>query len=129
MKTAISLSLSPYVEVDSSLVVSEKISGVRCHHYSIILVLLSLSASIYPSKVHTHSSEHTHTHPEQWATVCTAATGEQLGVRGLSLAQGHLSRGIEGGESAVHSLPPLTISASPRLELATFELRVRLSKH
>ncbi len=29
---------------------------------------------------------------------------EQLGVR--CLAQGHLSRGIEGGESAVHSLPP-----------------------
>ncbi len=30
---------------------------------------------------------------------------EQLGVR--CLAQGHLSRGIEGGESAVHSLPHL----------------------
>ncbi len=32
------------------------------------------------------------------------APGEQLGVR--CLAQGHLSRGIEGGESAGYSLPP-----------------------
>ncbi len=31
------------------------------------------------------------------------ANGEQLGVR--CLAQGHLSRGIEGGESAGYSLP------------------------
>ncbi len=59
-----------------------------------------------------HSSEHTHTvntHPEQWAAIYAAASGEQLGVR--CLAQGHLSRGIEGGESAVHSLPPPTIPA------------------
>ncbi len=64
----------------------------------------------------THSSEHTHTHthtvnthPEQWAAIYAAAPGEQLGVQ--CLAQGHLSRGIEGGESAVHSLPPPTIPA------------------
>ncbi len=43
---------------------------------------------IYPSKVHTCSSE----------------PGEQFGVR--CLAQGHLSRGIEGGESVVHSPRP-----------------------
>ena len=75
-----------------------------------------------PSKVHTHSSEHTHTvntHPEQWAAIYAAAPGEQLGVR--CLAQGHLSRGIEGGESTVH--------AGPRLELTTLGLRVRLSNH
>ncbi len=38
---------------------------------------------IYPSKVHTHSSEHTHTmhtHPEQCAVKYAAAPGEQLGV-------------------------------------------------
>ncbi len=66
-----------------------------------------------PSKVHTHSSEHTHTvitHPEQWAANA-AAPGEQLGVR--CLAQGHLSHGIEGGESAGYSLPPPTIPAGP----------------
>ncbi len=43
------------------------------------------------------------THPEQWAAIFAAVPGEQLGVR--YLAQGHLSLGIEGGESAVHSLP------------------------
>ncbi len=31
-------------------------------------------------------------------------------------------RGIEGGESAVHSLPPLIIPAGRRLELTTFRL-------
>uniref|UniRef100_A0A8C1L1H7 Reverse transcriptase domain-containing protein n=1 Tax=Cyprinus carpio TaxID=7962 RepID=A0A8C1L1H7_CYPCA len=36
--------------------------------------------------------------------VWSAAPGEQLGV--WCLAQGHLSRGIEGGESTVHELPP-----------------------
>ncbi len=69
---------------------------------------------IYPIlSAHTHR-EHTHTvntHPEQWAAIYAAAPGEQLGVR--CLAQGHLSRGIEGGESAGHSLPPPTIPAGP----------------
>ncbi len=41
------------------------------------------------------------------------APGEQLGVR--CLAQGHLSRGIEGGESAGYSLPPPTIPAGPEI--------------
>ncbi len=74
----------------------------------------NLCSAFNPSKVHTHSSEHTHTmntHPEQWAAIYAAAPGEQLGVR--FLAQGHLSRGIEGGESAGHSLPPPTIPAGP----------------
>ncbi len=44
------------------------------------------------------------THQEQWAAIYAAALREQLGVR--CLAQGHLSRGIEGEESTVHSLPP-----------------------
>ncbi len=48
----------------------------------------------------THTAVNTHTHREQ------------LGVR--CLAQGsHLSRGIEGEESAVQSLPPPTIPAGP----------------
>ncbi len=45
----------------------------------------------------------THTQREQWVAIYAAAPGEQLGV--WCLAQGHLSRGIEGGESAGHSLP------------------------
>ncbi len=73
--------------------------------------------------MHTHSSEHTHTvntHPEQWAANA-AAPGEQLEVQ--CLAQGsHLSRGIEGGESAGYSLPPPTIPAGP--ETRTHNLRV-----
>ncbi len=67
----------------------------------------------------------THTvnpHPEQWAAIYAAVPGEQLGV--WCFAQGILSRGIEGGENAVHSLPLPTIPAGPRLELATFALRV-----
>ncbi len=52
-------------------------------------------------------------HLEQWAANA-AASREQLGAR--SLAQGsHLSRGIEGGENAHYSLPPLTIPAEPEI--------------
>ncbi len=54
-----------------------------------------------------HSSEHT----PGAVGIYAAAPREQLGVR--CLAQGPLSRGIEGGESAVHSLPPPTIPAGP----------------
>ncbi len=67
---------------------------------------LELVLYILPIQVHTHNSEHTP------AAIYTAAPGEQLRVR--CLAQGHLSRSIEGGESAVHSLPPPTIPAGPR---------------
>ncbi len=65
----------------------------------------------HPKCTHTAVNTHTvNTHPEQWAAIYAAAPGEQLGVR--CLAQGsHLSRGIEGGESTVHSLPPPTIPA------------------
>ncbi len=60
------------------------------------------------------------THPEQWAAIYAAAPGEQLGVQ--CLAQGHLSRGIEGGERAlvIHSphlqfQPDLRLDSSPTL--------------
>ncbi len=51
------------------------------------------------------------THPELWAAIYAEVPREQLGVR--CLAQGHLSRGVEGGESAVHSLPLPTIRTKP----------------
>ncbi len=57
------------------------------------------------------------THPEQWAAIFAAALGEQLGVR--CLAQGQLSRGIEGGESAVHSPPPTPTYNPSRIETRT----------
>ncbi len=66
----------------------------------------------HPKCTHTAVNTHTHTHTHCEHTPANAAApGEQLGVR--CLAQGHLSRGIEGGESAVHSLPPPTIPAGP----------------
>ncbi len=77
----------------------------------------------HPKGTHTAVNTHTvNTHPEQWAAIYAAAPREQLGIR--CLAQGHLSHGIEGEESAVHSLSPTTIPTGPRLELATFGLRV-----
>ncbi len=47
--------------------------------------------------------------------IYAAVAGEQLGVR--RLAQGHLSRGIEGGESAIHSLPTPTIPTGPETRI------------
>ncbi len=64
------------------------------------------SALTHPKCAHPHTMN---THPEQWAAIYAAAPEEQLWV--WCLAQGHLSRGIEGGESAGHSLPPPTIPA------------------
>ncbi len=89
--------------------------------------ILGICALHLTQSAHTQQWTHTHTvntHPEQWAAIYAAAPGEQLGVR--CLAQGHLSRGIEGGESTIHSLPPPTIPAGPRLELATFRLLINL---
>ncbi len=72
----------------------------------------NLCSGFNPSKrTHTAVNTHTHTH-----TVNTH--GEQLGVR--CLAQGHLSRGIQGGrERYIHSLH-LQFLPDLRLELATF---------
>ncbi len=77
----------------------------------------NLCSAFNPSKC-THTVVNIHL--EQWAANA-AAPGEQLGV--WCLAQGsHLSRGIEGGESAGYSLPPPTIPARP--EIRTHDLRV-----
>ncbi len=78
---------------------------------------LNLCSAFNPSKC-THTA--VNTHPEQRAANA-AVPGEQLGVQ--CLAQGsHLSRGIEGGESAGYSLPPPTIPARP--ETRTHDLQV-----
>ncbi len=98
---------------------SDSCSWVPClwkRHYirpSMVTHTWNLCSAINPSKVHTHSSEHAHT---PWThTRSSGQPGEQLGV--WCLAQGHLCRGIEFGESAIYSLPPTTIPASLRLEL------------
>ncbi len=80
---------------------------------------------INPSKVHTHSSEHTHsvnTHTPVGSQSCDTRGA----VGGFSVL---LSRGIEDEESAVHSPPHLQFLPDLRLEPATFGLRVRLSNH
>ncbi len=79
----------------------------------------NLCSAFNPSKVHTHTHTAVNTHPEQWAAIYAAAPGEQLGF--WCLAQGHFSRGIEGGESTVHLqfLPDKSNSLTirPRLPL------------
>ncbi len=82
---------------------------------------LEFGSAFNPSKC-THTVVNIHL--EQWAANA-AAPGEQLGV--WCLAQGsHLSRGIEGGESAGYSLPPPTIPAGP--EIRTHDLRVQVQQ-
>ncbi len=81
----------------------------------------NLCSAFIPSKVHTHSSENTHTvdtHQEQWAAIYAAVPGEQLGVR--CLAQEHLSHGIEVDRALVIHAPPLQSLPDLRLETATF---------
>ncbi len=73
----------------------------------------------------THTKQWTHTHCEHtpWTAGAegnsyAAVPEEQLGV----LNQEQLSRGIEGGEGAGHSLPPPTIPAGP--ETRTHDLSI-----
>ncbi len=85
-----------------------------------VTATLSLcSAFTHPKCTHTAVN----TQPKQWVAIYAAAPGKQLGVR--CLAQGQVSRGIEGGESTGHSIPPSAIPAGPKLKLATFGLRVQ----
>ncbi len=76
---------------------------------------------------HTHHTHTVNTHLELWAAIYAVAPGEKLGF-GV-LLKGSSVVVLRGGGSAVHSLPPPTIPAGPRLELATFRLRVWLSKY
>ncbi len=95
----------------------------------------NLCSAFNSSKMHTHSSEHTHTlnthtvnthtvntHPEQWAAIYAAAPREQLEVR--CLAQGHLSHGIEVERALYIHSPHLQFLPDLRLEPVTFQLRV-----
>ncbi len=107
----------------------EKWSGVWP---SMVTHTRNLCSAFNPSKC-THTavrSEQTHTNCEHKPGAANAvAPGAQLGVR--CLAQGsHLSRGIEGGESAGYSINPhRQFLPDLRLEPATFGLQVRLSIH
>ncbi len=88
-----------------------------------------------PGAVNTHTQQWTHTH-QQWTHTHTVNThrssgqlfmrgaGEQLGVG--ALLKGHLSPGIEGGESAVHSLDYESDSLTIGPRVTTSHLNVSL---
>ncbi len=91
----------------------------------------NLCSTFNPSKVHAHSSEHTHTHTP-WTH--TRRTGQpfMLWSPGSSWGCGALLKGtsvvVLRVERSVYIHPPQpTIPARPRLGLATFRLQVWLS--
>ncbi len=84
----------------------------------------NLCSAINPSKVHTHSSEHTHTvntHPEQ-----RAVPGS---IRGFGALLKGSSVVVLRVERLLYINQPPPIPAGPRLELTTFGLRGRLSNY
>ncbi len=112
----------------------EQVNRYKCHHAWEVKVTYRQVwwpiFWIWPiQSAHTHTQQWTHTHCEHTpGAVGSHLCCSVLGAVGVQcFAQGLLSRGIEGGESAVHSLPPPTIPAGPRLKLTTFRLWVRLS--
>ncbi len=70
---------------------------------------LELGLCIYPSKVHTHSSNHTHREHTPRAVGSHLYCGARGAVGGSVPCSRALCRVIEGGESAVHSLPHLQV--------------------
>ncbi len=91
-----------------------------------IYIRNSCSTFTHPSA---HTQQWTHTHHEHTpgavgSHLCHGARGAVVGSVPCSRAP---RRGIEDGESTVHSLPPPTIPNGLRLEFATFRLWVRLS--
>ncbi len=84
----------------------------------------NLCSAFNPSKVHTHSSEHTHTRSSGQPFMLQRPGNS----RGFSaLLKGPSVVVLKVGESAVHSL--LQFLPDLRLEPATFGLRVWLSNH
>ncbi len=83
---------------------------------------------IYPSKVHTHSSEHTYTHPEQWAAIYAAAPGEQLGVgalfKGTSVVVLRVERALYIHSPHLQSLPDWDLNSQP-LDYKSDSLTIR----
>ncbi len=89
----------------------------------------NLCSAINPSKVHTHSSEHTHCEHTPGAVGSHLCCSTRGAVAVWCLAQGHLSRGIEVERALYIHSPHLQSLPDLRLELTTFGLRVRLSNH
>jgi len=91
-----------------------KITTVWRH---LLELILSCSAFTHLKCTHTHSSKHTHTHTHREHTP---------GALSISVVLLRVERALD-----IHSPtpPPPTIHAGLRLELATFEIRVRPSIH
>ncbi len=92
----------------------------------------NLCSAMNPSKVHTHThtavnththTVNTHTHGAVGSHLCCGTQGAVGGSVPCSRAP---RRGIEGGENAVHSLPPSTIPAGPETQTPTLTIRPRL---
>ncbi len=81
---------------------------------------------IYPSKVHTHSSEHTHTvntHPEQWAAIYAAVPGEQL-LKGTSVVVLRVERELYIHSPHTQFLPARDSNSQP-LDYESDSLTIR----
>ena len=86
-----------------------------------------------PSKVHTYSSEHTHTHtvnthPEQWAAIYAAAPGEQLGfgalLKGTSVVVLRVERALYIHSPHLQFLPARDSNSQP-LDCESDSLTIR----
>ncbi len=75
--------------------------------------MVTHSQNLCSAKLHTQQWTHKHRKHTPGAVGSHLCCGTRGAVGVRCLAQGHLSRGIEGGESAAHSLrPPTTTYAS-----------------
>ncbi len=95
----------------------------KCTHTAVSSERTHTHTHTHTQHTHTHTHTTHTTHTPEWA-VNAVVPGEQLGVQCLA-QRSHLSHGIEGGESAGHSLTPPTTPAGP--ETQTRNLRVTRS--
>ncbi len=84
----------------------ESESGVTCGQVWLPILRICALHLTHPKCTHTAVNTHREHTPGAVGSQCCGARG----AVGVSV---HLSRGIEGGESAVHSLPPPSIPAGP----------------
>ncbi len=105
------LTRSKYLEILPSLCnLKKKLFTPKFWHYLLILCVVS---NLYTFFCWHHCFIFTIIVTME-CQVTKRQSGEQLWVQ--CLAQGHLSRGIKGGESAVHSLPPTYNSCRPETQ-------------
>ncbi len=87
-----------------------------------VLCLLPIQSAHTQQWTHTHT---VNTHPEQWPAIYSVE--EQLGVR--CLAQGYLSRGIEGGRERCTFTFPTYNSCRPETQTRNICIASQFSNH